>query len=147
MQIIPKIKCFINRYKSKGIIYSPEKDEWKKLTKIIQQLLFMFYMLKKLIYILPNFFFFLKKNVFTFYLSFGHTKMFSEVVGNRLFTWHSFLTHPNKEPFTRKNFYTYPIKKQFFRQNIFSHTPERTQFLLEEKINYSCKNVKVLHFR
>ena len=49
---ITKIKPFINEYKWEGIHFPSEKDNWKKVEKIMQLLLLMFFMLKKKKYIL-----------------------------------------------------------------------------------------------
>ena len=50
-----KIKPFIAKCNWEGINYPSEKDDRKKLQKIMQQLLLMFYMLKMIKYILPTF--------------------------------------------------------------------------------------------
>ena len=52
---ITKVKPFINRYNWEGINFPREKDDWKKLGKIMLQLLLMFRMLKKKKYILLMF--------------------------------------------------------------------------------------------
>ena len=46
-QRVTKIKPFINKYKWEGISFSSEKDDCKKLRKIMLQLFLMFCMLKK----------------------------------------------------------------------------------------------------
>ena len=51
-QISTKNKPFINKYDQEGINFPSEKDDWKKIAKIMQQLLLMFCMLKKKKYIL-----------------------------------------------------------------------------------------------
>ena len=50
-----KTKPFINKYNWKEITFPPEKDDWKKIEKIMQQLLLMFCMRKKKKYILLMF--------------------------------------------------------------------------------------------
>ena len=52
-KIISKDKSFIDKYNWKRINYSSGENDWKKLEKIIQQLLYMFK--KKNIYFLPTF--------------------------------------------------------------------------------------------
>ena len=47
LQRITMIKSFIKKYNWEGINYSPEKDDWKKLRKLMQQLLLMFFILKR----------------------------------------------------------------------------------------------------
>ena len=42
MQRIPKIKTFINKYNQEGINFRSEKDDWKILREIMQQLILMF---------------------------------------------------------------------------------------------------------
>ena len=50
-----KIKSFIKRYSWKGINYPPRNNDLKKVEKIMHQLLLIYYMFKKWIYILPTF--------------------------------------------------------------------------------------------
>ena len=47
LQRITMIKSFIKKYNWEGINYPPEKDDWKKLRKLMQQLLLMFFILKR----------------------------------------------------------------------------------------------------
>ena len=51
-QRITKLKPFLNKYNWKKINSPSETDDSKKIEKITEQLLFMFYMLKKKTYIL-----------------------------------------------------------------------------------------------
>ena len=51
LQRITKTKPFINKYNWEGIHFPSGKDDWKKLIKIMSQLLLMLCMLK--IYIYP----------------------------------------------------------------------------------------------
>ena len=54
-QRITKIKRFIKKYNWKERNFPSEKYDWKNVRKIIEQLLSIFCMLKKKVYILPMF--------------------------------------------------------------------------------------------
>ena len=55
LQRITNTKPFINKYNWEGINFLPEKNDWKKMRKIMQQMLLIFCMLKKKKYILLMF--------------------------------------------------------------------------------------------